>query len=205
MIRDGIFCVFQSHCMFILLFIDSVLLFVQSSWIIELLMGCITWCIKLCFTLCLKFVSNWGYVLKNVFRFTFELSVMESSLLFAIPLDPNIIFTIFSRSSLKHPILSCRFQRILSFICLVHKRWQLEMHWKWLWWLPSPRHFQWCCLHLLSSVWCVKGKWSMRPSHCQNVTSWVLALLDGLSSLFELQPFACTYVRQYRNKAGVQI
>lgn len=64
---------------------------------------------------------------------------------------------------------------------------------------------KWWCLYLLSSVWCVKGKWSMRPSHCQHVTSWVLALLDGLSSLFELQPFACTYVRQYRNKAGVQI
>lgn len=48
---------------------------------------------------------------------------MESSLLLAISLDPNIIFTIFSRSSLKYPILSCRFQRILSFICLVHKRW----------------------------------------------------------------------------------
>lgn len=79
------------------------------------------------------------------------IKLFESSLFLVIPHRPNNIFTIFSVYFLKNLF----FFNYLYCLSYVHKMFIIaKMHFKWLWLLSSPRHFQrWCVVYRLSNVW----------------------------------------------------
>lgn len=84
-------------------------------------------------------------------RFLFVLSFLNHHFFLVIPHRPNNIFTIFSVYFLKNLF----FKYYLYCLSYVHKMFIFaKMHFKWLWLLSSPRHFQrWCVLYRLSNVW----------------------------------------------------
>lgn len=79
------------------------------------------------------------------------IKLFESSLFLVIPHRPNNIFTIFSVYFLKNLF----FKNYLYCLSYVHIMFIIaKMHFKWLWLLSSPRHFQrWCVVYRLSNVW----------------------------------------------------